>query len=103
MSETQDVTLTEGDEEVQYVFVPLPKDADAASFGAGTVVQFEGLGTERPLLRSQQGDSVLVGAYQDTLGSLLLVKEQPGAAFNSKNTYSVIGHTEKQLTMARSD
>jgi hypothetical protein len=63
----------------------------------------QGLGTERPLLRNQQGDSVLVGAYQDTLGSVLLVKEQAGAAFNSKNTYSVIGYTEKQLTMTQSD
>jgi hypothetical protein len=30
-----------GDEEVQYIHVTLPKDADAASFGAGTVVKFE--------------------------------------------------------------
>ncbi|KAF6253180.1 hypothetical protein COO60DRAFT_463638 [Scenedesmus sp. NREL 46B-D3] len=103
MSNTQDVTLTEDDEEVQYIYVTLPKDADAASFGAGTVVQFENLGTEAPLLRSQQGDTVLLGAYQDTFGSVLLVKEQSGAVFNSKNTYSVVGHTEKQLTMTRSD
>jgi hypothetical protein len=63
----------------------------------------QGLGTERPLLRNQQGDTVLVGAYQDTLGSVLLVKEQSGAAFNSKNTYSVVGDTEKQLTMTHQD
>jgi hypothetical protein len=68
---------------------------------ACTVLQ--GLGTETPLLRNQQGDTVLVGAYQDTLGSVLLVKEQAGAAFNSKNTYSVIGHTDKQLNMTHSD
>jgi hypothetical protein len=68
---------------------------------ACTVLQ--GLGTETPLLRNQQGDTVLVGAHQDTLGSVLLVKEQAGAAFNSKNTYSVIGHTDKQLNMTHSD
>lgn len=63
----------------------------------------QGLGIEAPLLRNQQGDTVMVGTYQDTLGSVLLIKEQPGAAFNSKNSYSVIGHTDKQLQMTKSD
>lgn len=29
-----------GDEEVQYVYVTLPKDADVAQFGPGAVVSF---------------------------------------------------------------
>lgn len=30
-----------GDEEVQYVYVTLPKDVDASSFGAGSVVHLQ--------------------------------------------------------------
>lgn len=94
-------TLIEGDEEVQYVYVTLPKDADSAQFGPGAIVRFEGLSTEKPQLRSQQGDTVMAGMYQDTIGSILLIKEEPGAAFNSKNTYTIIGHTDKELRMTK--
>lgn len=43
----------------------------------------------------------MAGMYQDTIGSILLIKEEPGAAFNSKNTYTTIGHTDKELRMTK--
>eukprot|EP00878_Enallax_costatus_P003307 GHUV01003512.1.p1 GENE.GHUV01003512.1~~GHUV01003512.1.p1 ORF type:complete len:106 (+),score=21.47 GHUV01003512.1:285-602(+) len=101
MTETDAGTVLEGDEEVQYVYVTLPKDVDAAQFGPGAIVRFEGLGTNQPQLRSQSGKAVMLGMYQDTLGSVLLVKEEAGAAFNSPNMYTTIGHTDKELKWAK--
>lgn len=35
------LVIAAGDEEVQYVYVTLPKDADSAQFGPGAIVRFE--------------------------------------------------------------
>eukprot|EP00879_Flechtneria_rotunda_P004162 GHRR01004410.1.p3 GENE.GHRR01004410.1~~GHRR01004410.1.p3 ORF type:complete len:104 (+),score=29.76 GHRR01004410.1:409-720(+) len=97
MADSQEPVLVEGDEEVQYVYITLPKDTDTSKFGPGNVVVLEGLGTDAPVLRTQQSDYVMVGTYSDSLGSVLLIRQQPGAAANSEPVCSYIGHTNKQL------
>jgi hypothetical protein len=67
----------------------------------------QGLATEQPVLKptitqasSSNGTSTtgtLHGQYVDNLGSILLVKEQPTAAHNTKASYAYVGHTDKQL------
>ena len=74
----------------------------------------QGLATNQPTLRpamtqaapngsssSNSSSGALQGQYVDNLGSILLVKEQPTAAHNTKPSYSYVGHTDKQLQFQR--
>lgn len=61
------------------------------------------LGATKPVLHAADGSTVMVGKYVDTIGTVLLLKEQQGPAFNSKPNYSLMGHTEKQLQMTQAD
>eukprot|EP00775_Hariotina_reticulata_P010626 gene10626-10784_t len=61
------------------------------------------LAATKPVLHAADGSTVMVGKYVDTIGTVLLLKEQPGPAFNSKPNYSLMGQTEKQLQTTRAD
>jgi len=66
-------------------------------------VHLQDLGTTKPVLHAADGSTVMLGRYIDTIGTVLLMKEQQGPAFNSKPNYSLMGRTEKQLQMTRAD
>ncbi|KAG2432889.1 hypothetical protein HXX76_008620 [Chlamydomonas incerta] len=73
-----EVVLQEGNEDVQYVLLDLPRDV-AVFLKPGEKLVIEALDTDTPVIKLENG-VVLQGSYEDHLGDIMLLnKESPPA------------------------
>ncbi|KXZ47049.1 hypothetical protein GPECTOR_38g286 [Gonium pectorale] len=72
-----EVVLTEGNEDVQYVLLDLPRDV-AVWLRPGEKLVIQALDSDNPIIRLQNG-FILQGTYEDHLGDILLFDKEPAA------------------------
>ncbi|GIL71893.1 hypothetical protein Vretifemale_2355, partial [Volvox reticuliferus] len=72
-----EVVLTEGDEEVQYVLLDLPRDV-AVWLNPGEKLVIQALDSDTPVIKLQNG-IVLQGKYEEHLGDILLLDKELAA------------------------
>ncbi|GIL45767.1 hypothetical protein Vafri_2919 [Volvox africanus] len=73
-----EVVLTEGDEEVQYVLLDLPRDV-AVWLNPGEKLVIQALDSDTPVIKLQNG-IVLQGKYEEHLGDILLLEKELAAS-----------------------
>ncbi|PNH08152.1 hypothetical protein TSOC_005318 [Tetrabaena socialis] len=69
-----EVVLTEGNEDVQYVLLDLPRDV-AVWLRPGESLVIEALDSDKPVIKLQNGVT-LQGTYEDQLGDILLFDQE---------------------------
>ncbi|KAI8467119.1 MAG: hypothetical protein J3K34DRAFT_524025 [Monoraphidium minutum] len=95
-----ELVLIEGDEEVQYILVDLPDGAPAEIDAPGAVLTLQGLDTDEPALVDGDGNVLLRGRHQDTLGSVLVMalgpSERGGGGGGADGQAAAQGGAEQQ-------
>ncbi|GFR42411.1 hypothetical protein Agub_g3311, partial [Astrephomene gubernaculifera] len=73
-----EVVLTEGNEDVQYVLLDLPREV-AVWLRPGEKLVIQALDSDKPIIKLENG-IVLQGTYEDHLGDILLLDKEPLSA-----------------------